>query len=563
MARRKQTRGNKVPAKSIDGKQEPSSTTTEATANDEVAKTNERATNDPEWYARDPRLLMDGANIPYNTPFGAGLDLFGGQRGTLPVNNNVEVSPSYTPHALPGICSLALKPSFGANATKNDPLNVCANALYTYVRYVNSGRKNYDPADLMIYAAVWGDIYSFIVWCQRIYQYAFMYSQRNYYVGKDLIIANRVDADNIISNLANFRYWINTVVNKVSSFCVPADIYYFKRRVFLYGNYYMENPYGNIKDQLYQFVPEGFYRFDFDARQAGKLSYTPLGIGTGAGGRLTLDDLINYFNVLMGNITGDEDFGLMSGDILKAYGIDKLIHLGSMGEDGGLAPVFDPYVLSQFKNASVYGEVFRGNPASTYNDDNGDSHVFGDLEQTTDGLLVSLESMDWVTNFKKCWYAHSLKPISVEAPEPGVGDTIEATRLTAGLRYLFNNYVLSAGTEIVVEVKVTYHPANALSPNIYSSTVNVSQISDVTAPVVVNDVILSDTLWMISMFKYCPIRMCYKWTEPSAGQYVLTNAEIFGNMDNTTLITNTIIDRLHEIALLSLFYVPGVAKLIS
>lgn len=553
------SRNSKAPSeRSTNSSRETSSET--STTREEGTKEGAVETNDVEWYDHDPRLTRDSANIPFNLPFGAPIQFFGKDPNVVVPGDHHISANSYRDYAVPGIQSLALKPSYGISTAKTSPLNVAANALYTNVRHVNNGRKNYDPADLMMYALVWGDIYSFVNWNIRLYNYAFQYSQRNWYVGKSLIEANGVNSENLVRNLANYRYWINSMINKVSSFAVPKSIDFFKRRVFLYNNCYIENQYGNIKDQLYQFVPEGFMRFELDSRQAGKLRYTPLPFMEYRI-PMTFSDLESYFNTLMANITGDEDFGLMSGDILRAYGLDGIIGLTQIPEVPEFSFVYDPYVLSQMKNSYVCGELYRN---VTYLDHNGDTHHFGDLEQTTDGLLIYMDSQDWAHNYADAFVAAMDKPLSVENPDPGVGDIMEATRLMPYLSLYEidrDTAVWGGGTEIVTELRVNIEPdvGGAHEQMIYNHGL-VAAIEKNATDV---SLIPLDFSKICAAFKYHPNSYAFDVESDGQGHVICHDIQLITNVDNLTLITNDNLQRIHEVALLSLFYVPGVAKLLS
>jgi hypothetical protein len=508
--------------------------------------------NDPEWYSRDARLLADAASIPFSTPFGAQMDFLRLSGMAFPGGTINKLGSTAKNYAMPGVCTLRLKPSMGNNLSMQSPANICANALYAHVRYVNNGRKNYDPADLFMYASFFGDMYSFLVWCVRLYNYAFMYSQRNWYVGRNLIMANGVDPDDLVLNLANFRYWINSVINKISSYAVPSDIYYFKRRAFLYANYYIENPYNNLKDQLYQFVPDGFYKFDFDSNGAGKLSYLKCDFTN----PWKLNNFAAYFNSLMQNVTGDEDFGLMSGDILKAYGAN-IIRLSQVEPEAGLLPVYDQYVLSQFKNAVVCGGVYRGDPTHTYTIGN-DTYQYGDVCQAPDGVITSLETCDWANNRGLSVVVASEQMLTVETPEPNIGDVVEASRLHTHYMLVVGTigYVLQSGTEIVVGLTFSDEPNNVGS-DLGSSWYDGG--SSPSAQVI--NVVNATVSRMSASFKYAPV--CYKVNRSNPHD----QSEVYGvypisNIDNYTMVTAEQLSRINECAMLSLFYVPGVAKLV-
>jgi len=534
--------------------------------------------NDPEWYGRDPQLLKDAASIPFSFPLGDPLKLHGvGSSDIIPTTGSIKLRYSNAcdvlDSALQGICTLKLRPSLGQSLVKTDPLNVCANAFYTHVRYVNSGRKNYDPADLMIYALAFADIYSFTLWAQRLYSYAFMFSQKNKYIAKSLIDANGVNADDITTNLANFRYWLNAWINKVSSFAVPSDIYFFKRRAFLYANYYLENPVGNIKDQLYQFAPKSFMKFGLDTDGKGCLIHSDMDFTT----PWKLADIISYANDLMSNITGDEDFGLMSGDILKAYG-SNIISLAPIPEEAMLLPVYDPYVLSQFKNASI---IRNYKLMDTYTYD-GNTWMNGSVMQSNDGLLISKNfvSIPHLNNTTSVGSAAvealavtSKKILTVENPNPTPDDVIEATRLMvcwnretiaddsgSGTQVFFIN-----GTEICVDALSTRFHYNGTSVLVEEHSSHQAQFYPNITTTSGNEYFPTLPWSFVSAvagMKYFPTFYMVNILDTS-GYYTVERVLPVSNIDNYTEVDDVLISKLHECALLSLFYVPGVAKMVN
>lgn len=519
-------------------------------------------TNDPAWYAVDDRLLLDAASVPFSQRFGDAIN-FADSEAT---HTGAAVWGDTLKHSIPGVLSLRVKPTIGQSRSMLDPANVCANAFYTHVRYVNSGRKNYDPADLMMYAMAVSELYSMIMWCQRLYAYTFMYSQRNKYIARSLIMGNGINPDSLLSNLANFRYWLNTFIAKTSAFVVPANINFFKRKAFMYAGYYTESPTGNIKDQLYQFVPAGFYRFQVPEGGAGMLSlHTWKYIAQNDDQSANLagfNELKAYCDSFWEYIYGDEDFGLMSGDILKAYGND-IIGVSPMPEDMAILPEFDPHVLSQMKNATVvplaYGD--RDNPegtrvTATYGGATHTDYLAGNIYQNPNGVIVCSEVVGTENEHENAAVALG-KLISVESPDPGPVDVMEATRLTVTTAFggtdefsrevtlvISGDFICTLATYSlfsqdrseepigeVVQMGISSQPANGWATREISS---------------------------VSQFKYGPLMYAYDF---SSNQ--LSNFQIFGNVDNYTMLHAGVLTKLHECALLALMYVQGVAKIVS
>lgn len=520
-----------------------------------------RRINDPEWYARDLQLLTDSASLNFADPLGKPVSLVeGGERiwGSSPTTNpGLYVSAQVTEEAIGGICSLRMKHTVGQSLDRTSAVNNAANAWYTFVRYVNSGRKNYDPADLMMYGIAIADMYAFISWCKRLYGYAFLYSQRNMYIGKCLVEENYVNPDDLVSNLANFRYWVNTFISKVAAYAIPKDLPYFSRRVFMYDGLYIENPYENLKDQLYQFVPDGFYKFDFDSQGAGKCTWTALGTSL-----LTTAQIEAFGNALLSNVFGDEDFGLMSGDVLKAYD-SNIMTLTQLESEYLVLPHYDMYVLSQFKNATIVGaaeRTDRSTPNVYFTSPNDPSSAnrkynFGDVSQDTVGNIVCLEgvigentdagAMQFVNVFCK-------KVLSVEVPQPTPADNIEASRcMVIGSRGTTQSLSAPSGTEVSVlltgvdfpiSVSIRYG-LNVSDATVYTSNARYGFAKDV------------------EQFKYAPIP--YEIATTTAVGRTIDKIVPRSNIDNYTVVNGYVLNKMHECALLSLFFVPGVAKLVN
>lgn len=533
----------------IDSNAESGKTTENSVSKEEGTETQEvPKKNDVDWYARDPQLLLDAARIPFSNPLGDKIILH--KPGEIVSPGVTEVDSAYDSNTdgLPGILSLEIVPAVGYANVKTDPVNVAATALYAHVRYVNSGRKNYDPSDLMMYCLAMADIYSFIFWCKRIYGQAFVYSQRNKYVGRDLLQVDHVNATSIINNLANFRYWLNAFINKVQSFAIPADIYYFKRRAFMFSNYYIENSDGNVKDQLYQFTPCGWYKFVLDLNNVGSLEYSPL---PSPGSGMTFSDIANYGESLLQFITGDEDFGLMSGDILKAYE-GNIIGLTQLEEDYTVTPIYDLYVLEQFHNATIV-DVYKNNPSHTYTKGS-NQYRYGSIYQSADGLLLSREcAVPGSTSDPTGPLSVSgLRIISSESPDPDPGYIVEETRLHCCLREQGTSLELNCGTEIAVRVVISYHDN---SGNNYLSAYN-SQYFKTTSQ--------QGSTAFHWIFKYHPIIHLYNgYVDSGTNKYMLQVDLPVSNIDNYAIIDGMNIEKLHEVSLLSLFFVPGVARLVN
>lgn len=376
--------------------------------------------NDEAWYGADPALLRDAASIPFSASIGTSLDYGSEYLYDRPDLYYYQGNR----HAIPGVMNFKITPAFGHATNGNDPINVAANAIYAFLRQANSGAKNYDAPDMMLYCLAMTQVYSYISYLQRLYGYASLYTQRNRYLPKSLIYANLASYDDIMNDLAGFRYAINLLINKASSLAVPGNMTIFQRHAFLYRDVYSEGD--SIKDQLYQYVPDGFYKFKLNDDKSGMLSYVGLAdradkTGEVASTVLSVKALISLGNELLDPLITSEDFNIMSGDILKAYG-NNIIKLTSLPTEYPIVPIHDYTVLQQMKNCTIIGQALTTNAV---------------VQDATKSFLqyrpqvpkANKDTTSLVRLASKVQHANPI--ISVGSAEPTPGEVMEVTRLKA------------------------------------------------------------------------------------------------------------------------------------
>lgn len=533
--------------------------------------------NDPSWYSNDPQLLLDAASIPFSEAFGSQVCQV--EHGIKTMGDKQVQITKGTNSTIPGIGVLSVRPSYGYSVDRNSPINVAAQMLYTHVRYNNSGRKNYDQTDLMLYMMALSEIYSFVFWMKRIYASAFMFSQRNFYVGKALLAAQDVDPDDIARNLAAFRSRLNIYINKVSAFVIPSNIELFKRRAFMYSGLYTESETGNLKDQLYMFRPEGFHKFTVDATYGGCLKYIKANAGNSP---LTADQLFELGDSLLDNITGDEDFGIMSGDLLRAFG-SNLLGISSQEDEAALVPMFDAYVLAQFKNASLH---HMDAPQShtfihQYDDTNTMTVPYSDVYQDPKGNLVckdvatyrvrksAVMSPELMAKAFNGWRDNLV--IACPTPEVDPAYIVEATRLTAprmgsvrawgdGTGDYEMAYDIDGCSDIAAEFFMYYY---SVLPTDGSKVLTALSIDYQGVYSSVGAVEPSALDRVLGSFKWAPIFSDINITENKDGSYKVNNVTLLSDVWNYTVQSPDVIHRLNEVALMSLAFVPGVAKIMS
>lgn len=542
--------GSQMPDSSVDKEK------TDPKEADKEAADQRGKKNDPAWYAAFPELLFAAGNFPFSYPFGTPIRL--AKHASNPVYENDSTytwAQNDTGPGIPGILTLTIKDTVPGNGQQTDPINVAANAFYTHLRVVNAGRKNYDPVDAMMYNLAIAEVYSFIYFCQKLYGLGMQYSRQNFYIGEQLALELGVNWSDLLRNLANFRYWLNAYTKKMQAYAVPNSIPYYLRKTFMYAGVYLENEDGNIKDQLYQFKPGGFYKFELDSRSRGSLVYKVWSF-TRTGQLATYQDIMAFGNSLISDIWGDEDFGLISGDIIKAYG-SNLITVSEIPAEFTIYPVHDPYVLNQFRNARIYALDI----SSTYDYSTTETGCkCGNVYQDSNGLIFCRETnvlpaatWDSVQSYVIKHDAAALFVSSKANPEPS--EVVEGTRLT----------VLSDGTftDSNNKIRRALKPCCEIATSISYVRITTSgvQIGSITGNFLRDTVTLSTAnVQMLFAFKYAPTVLTFK---ADGTTHEVSDIAVISNVDNYTIIDESQLSKLHEVCALSLFYVPGVAQFIA
>lgn len=289
--------------------------------------------NDPSWYEVSPELTRAAASLPFSYFPGSKLPklpLVGGQFGY---------------NAVPGVMEIRYVPAIGRSDDLLSAPNVAARAIYSWVRHQNSGSKNYEAVDLMLYILAMESIYVQINEAKRIYGIAMRYEVANRNIPDLILDALGVDATNVRDNLAQFRYGINLAVAKISALCVPKAFDIFKRHAIISTTVLADAD--SSRAQFYTWVSSGYYVYQpKTSTTGGMLKFKSRGSAA-----RTVWAVLGQINEALDALLTDEDINVMSGDILKAYGRENLYDLPEIAENYTAELYYDEGMLQQIENA--------------------------------------------------------------------------------------------------------------------------------------------------------------------------------------------------------------------
>lgn len=330
--------------------------------------------NDPMWYGLNPQLLKDAGSFPFSRVAGYPIPW---QKGKLNSGSGYLSEDSKT--RTPGILVLRTGHALGSNRDSGDPsspINVAIQSLYAYTRKANSGAANYDPNAMAAYVLSLSDAYAFYSWLVRAYGVINNYSATNRYYPEALVRAMGLNFTALKSSLADFRMLINQIAYQLQSRKLPKSIMYTTRHIWMYENIYTDSNSDTGKQQIYLFNPIGFLMLNEKANPMTLELTSPGGVPSGfsnvkgaivpigqpASSGYALSDLTNYANRILSPIMASQDFGIISGDLSKAFGDGEMMNVLGIAETYRVTPTYSAEVLSQIENSKSISVQINSQP---------------------------------------------------------------------------------------------------------------------------------------------------------------------------------------------------------
>ena len=518
------------------------------------------SSNPVEWYISNDQLARDVASLPYSVLTGR----------ILPIHQMVLDDKIRHP-AFPGICKISFVTSTGRSTEGTSAINTASRSIYAWVRHQNSGHSNYEAPDLMIYIMAMMEVYAAYFEAVRVYDIAMTYKLTNRYMPIQLLTSLGVNADNIMSNLAQYRAGLNLFAAKVSSLAVPNNFTTFQRHAMLLSNVFMDSD--TDRGQYYIFNRSHYRVYDPTGTTGGYLKTKPYVINTSNRTGMTYDYILSTLTEMLDPILSDEDMNIMSGDILKAYDMSSLYVVPGVDENRTVSLTYDTTVLAQIENAVCVN--FHDMPYE------GENNVGGTISDTVANLDISQKSgfiyhapcvggasftdANQIMTIDAYYQIASLNAfvLNSHVNNPDYKFNIESTRLQNVLikdKDVDGQYNIICGTEILTNIKYYYifkddgidsDGNTRLGESNYGiSTIYVD--NTVQAPVKSN--YLFEALCATASFDWHPFTyIISKWTTPGVTDSSTQLMVPFGDARFYSVNSVETLQSIHECVLLSQF----------
>lgn len=501
--------------------------------------------NDPNWYALSDQMLIDSASFPYASPLGT----------TARLGYKV---PDFTSHEMiasdlmdqiePGVMAINYVPIPGISKDNASPINVAAKNIYSFVRHVNSGHANYDSPDLMMYLLAMDSLYAWHAFLRRLYGELSVYVATNRYYPRGLIKAMHCDIVDLVNNLAQLRAHINVLAVKIGSLAVPSTMSYIARHIWMNSNVFVDGL--STKVQSYIFVPYSLWTYsevyDGTTYTGSKLTATKFPTTD-----FTLATIQSFSESLLTPLISSEDIGIMSGDILKAFG-QNIIQLPITDETYVLVPIYSAEVLSQIENS-----VAVGYPVANWT-----------ISQTVginEGAIICTPQTATYPMSNAVNRSDHDVMINMHLDRVTPADTMVATRLSTHLHLewndttnTFDTVISSAGSELVTTYSIFSLNTSGVATKMCDITSHMcNEIAQWTQT---RDVVKYAV--MISKFDWHPlIHIWFKSMDAESPNEEYCG--VLGNIENYTMMDYNDLEQMNQSALISEFSIPMAAVKLS
>ena len=296
-----------------------------------------KCSNDVRWYAHNPELLRAAASLPFSSTTGT----------PLPWDSTDDDFAT-----VPGVFAVLWEPSIGGDF--NDAINAAKETIYSNVVHANSRNTSYGSTDLILTIIAGMQVFSAIANGVRAWGIMKTYDQRNKYLPESLVQALGFDFQDLQKNLSHMWFDLNELIARCSQIWIPNTFPLMDRWYWLNTNIYMDSE--SVKGQYYVLTQSCFLQYDETTSNQG----TSLQWAKGADGQKYVADKPNTWANYMGMINNMVNAllnstyrGVMMGDMLKAYGADRIFAMQPVPVDYTVVPVYDREVLTQIENSTL------------------------------------------------------------------------------------------------------------------------------------------------------------------------------------------------------------------
>lgn len=478
------------------------------------------------WYQRYKEFADDATRIPTSVPLGVEFNPF---RTLAAINNSVTI---------PGVMRLGFTPTAGYSTDMRSPLNKSSINFFTYQRSIQKASWDYDHQDVTMMLYSMDSAYMFHMLMRRAYGVIRNFTPMNLYYPKALVAAMGFDYEDLVSNLADFREYINSFGLALGQYVMPEGLMLTDRHTWMCEGVYLDS--NTDRAQTYLFVPDAFWQYDNTVQTGSQLTLKPwvnLTTDISTSGTLiyhTFEEVKKFGDELINAVSGDQDFAFISGDFYNLFGHGRQVpHTPDLYT---VIPVYDQTVATQIENATIVGYTLPDNVISQNPSVNAGA-IICEL-----GILPNQSEVD---------NADKKVTLNFHTDSPSPDMVMEATRLVAestvsGTGADLKVTITDCATEVINQIKILSYNAsgNFTITGASSSVLNVTAGDSSQRIQFIAD---------MTQFDWAPML----WIAYTNGQGIHYQLGAIADIDNVTTLPDNQLSYMHQAALYSLFDIPS------
>lgn len=297
--------------------------------------------NDISDFTRNPELLKAAASIPI-------AEIVGTQIGKFQA-------------AVPGIMVYSWIPTLSSDED-GIVMNKAFQQIYSYITHANSRNYKYEYTDLGMYMLAGIDVFTAIAELIRAYGVAKYYQEQSIYTPDAVLLALGFNGNDMRNNLSNAWFDINNLITQTKQIWVP-NIMPLITRWISKGSYIYTDATGP-RAQLYCYRRAQWLKLEEKASKQGTC-LRPLAAATemvinidGSEDHYLWKNHVAQVQEMIDALILSQDRGMIYGDILKAYGAEKIFAMGPVAVDYTVVPQFNAEILMQMENITTCKQIY-------------------------------------------------------------------------------------------------------------------------------------------------------------------------------------------------------------
>lgn len=277
-------------------------------------------TNSPEWYYPMPEIQHLAAAVNMNFKNGNKVSFADG------VNLS---DSSWVVNHMPGVYANPIMHVPGRATAPTDPVNEASRSIVNKIRECINATRTYEMPDIVKYLLAIADLHAWIEFMKTVYRTCNNFNPLNRYTPLAILRGMHIDTSDVNNMRIQMKFYLETLQQRVANLKLPTEVTVVLSWIEDFKHIYCDEDIA--KAQYIVNVPEYILKYTIDT-STGKSKLVPKDFRSvfSAYSPATVNDLKAFTEDLLSELLNDEDFAIITGDLMKTYQSFYDIDLGNL-----------------------------------------------------------------------------------------------------------------------------------------------------------------------------------------------------------------------------------------